>query len=91
MPLDDRTMPPASPGEPLQRIRGGDIEDAQLHPLFALPPVDRERAGDMDRPASVREQRLAELLAGGAERDGADRRAVARSRARIWAWPNSSA
>ena len=67
------------------------IDDAKLHPLLALPAVDRERTGDMDGAAAILKQSSAEFLAGGPERDRADRGAIAGPQlARIWAWPNSS-
>ena len=64
---------------PADRIRRRDIDDAHLHALGALPAIDRETAGDVHRLPAALEQRIAELLAGGAERDRIDGRAVARA------------
>src|SRR3989442_15765347 len=59
-------------------IRHGDVEDAQLHALGALPAIERERSRDMQRLPAMADQRVAELLADRAKRDAIDDRAVAR-------------
>ena len=53
-----------------------DVGEPELHALFALPAVDRERAGGMHPPPAILHERGAEFLTGGAEGDGIDARAV---------------
>src|SRR5215469_4717122 len=65
----------ASPG------RGRDVEKTQLHALLPVPAVDRERARRVHGTAAMVDERGAELLARGAERDGVDARTVARAQA----------
>src|SRR6266851_2236656 len=59
-------------------IRRGDIEHAQLHAFGALPAIDRERSGDMQRLPAMPNQRIAELLPDRTKRDAVDDRAIAR-------------
>ena len=67
------------------------IDQPQLHALGAVPAVERRACRRRARPArGLREQRLAERLAGGAERDGVDasrRRPRAAARAHAPARP----
>jgi hypothetical protein len=58
-------------------IRHRDIEHAELDALAALIAVDRKRARDMQDLAALGQQRIAELLADRAKRDGIDHGAVA--------------
>src|SRR5215472_10610956 len=76
-PRDYGLSPPApSPA------RRRDVDEAQLHTLLPVPPIHGKRAGGMNDAAAMGEKRGAELLPGGAERDGVDGRAVARAQAR---------
>ena len=50
----------------------GHVQDTQLHPLLALPAVDREAARDVHGAPAVLRKRLAELLPDRAERDRID-------------------
>src|SRR5262249_31244035 len=57
------------------------VDHAKLHPLFALPAVERETSGRVHpAPATLREGR-AQGLAGGAKRDCIEHGAVARAQA----------
>src|SRR5919108_3436211 len=56
----------------------GDVEDAKLRAILALPAIDREVARGMQRPPAVLEQSLAERLARRAKRDRLHARAVPR-------------
>jgi len=62
--------------------RRRDVDEAHLHPLLAVPAIDRERAGRMHRTAAIAQEGRAELLAGGPECDDVDGRAVAAAQAR---------
>src|ERR1035437_8401002 len=48
------------------------IDDPHLHALLALPAIDREVACRVHKAAAILEQRLAERLSGGADRDRVD-------------------
>src|SRR5262245_28038959 len=72
---------PPSTAQPVDRIGRGCVDEAELHALLALPPVERERAEGVDCAAAAREQGLAELLPHGAKGDGVDGAAVARQQA----------
>ena len=69
-----------------------DVDQPHLHALGAVPAIDRQRAGGVDRLAAACQQRLAERLVDA-------RNAIAlsivpspeRSRARTCAWPTGSA
>src|SRR5665647_2487438 len=50
-------------------IGHGDIEHAKLHPLGALPAVDRDRSCHMQGLAAIGRQRVAEFLSDRTERD----------------------
>src|SRR6202035_2231507 len=58
--------------------RLGDADDPELRSLPPAIAVHGERAGEMHRRALEPDERLAELLARGAERDSLDRPPVAR-------------
>src|SRR6185437_16626468 len=72
--LRARLIPIASP---ILTRRLGDVDHPELRPLAAAVAVHRQRPGEMNRRALEAEERLAELLARGAERDPLDRPPVA--------------
>src|SRR5579863_8638321 len=78
-------LAPVKPGRDGSRTSPGrrrDVDEAQLHPLLAVPAIDCQRSGRVDGAPTVVEQRRAELLAGGPEGDDVDGRAVAGAQAR---------
>src|SRR2546423_1584998 len=54
-----------------------DVDEPQLYPLLALPAIDRQRSCGVHRATAVLRKRDAEWLAGGAECNRIDSRAVA--------------
>ncbi len=69
--------------------RLGDVDDADLRPLAAAKAVDADCACEMHRRALEPNERLAELLARGAEGDALDRPAVPGDRAQAQMRPST--
>ena len=65
-----------------ERLHRRNVGEPELHTLLALPAVERERAGGMDRPAAACPQRDTELAARSAKGNGVDGRAVGGSEPR---------